>query len=110
MNTNMSINSNSKESPTIALPNTILIIAHCISCTLEQVILQQQQESMDGSSSTSWDKYNIKRLIDIYNKIKDKICAKAQKIIIPMNNENKKIVIKMEKWRKITSSAIVSTK
>jgi tRNA U54 and U55 pseudouridine synthase Pus10 len=89
MNTNMSINSISKESPTIALPNIILIIAHCISCTLEQVILQQQQkESTDGSSSTSRDKYNIKRPIDIYNKIKDKIRAKARKIIIAMNNEN----------------------
>ena len=43
---NMPPNYISKDSPTIVLPNIILIIAHCINCTIEQILEQQNEKSI----------------------------------------------------------------
>ena len=49
--TNVRANSISKDSPTIVLPNSILVMAHCINCAIEELIIRQQEQIRQEISS-----------------------------------------------------------
>ena len=92
-------NSISKDSPTIVLPNIILVIAHCINCVIEESINQKitkakgnDDNNDNNNNNDNNDKlplqYKTKKVIDVYNAIKDSLRAKTRKLILDINQQN----------------------
>lgn len=87
------INSISKDSPTIVLPNTILVVAHCINCIIEQMIINQHDEKCHDENTNSQVKYITKNPIDVYNQIKEQLRTKIKHLINKINDEYNDLVV-----------------
>ena len=97
------INFISKDSPTINLPNSILFIAHCINCTIEHYVNKYDESSQDSNLKEKTPcNYKRKKLLDVYNEIKEQLRSKVRKLIMKINNEsNEKIRLQSPKQNEL---------
>ena len=79
------INFISNTSPTIVLPNIILVVAHCVNCKIEDTIRQKESNNDEIDSLTN--RYQQKKVQDVFNDVKEVLRKRIRQLIININKE-----------------------